>query len=165
VAKSVILGDMVQCHPRTDSVNYVQTFIFAFVIAFRNIKFGSHNFSAYYANVPSRSIQYPFTFHKFQLHILLFQNISIFPKRSTPCIILLCCLARMDFSCKISSYPVWDNPLIFTNLSKTYILTSKMSCFIQQLKACLCSQTKQSLTFPNDWIRRTFHIHSCENVM
>ena len=126
-------------------------FYFAFVIAFRKINFGSHNFSTYYANVPSRSIQYPFTFYKFQLHILLFQNISIFfQKRSTPCIILLCCLALMEFSCKISSNPEWDNTLIFTNLSKTYILTSKMSCFIQQLKACLCSQTKQSLTFPND---------------
>ena len=86
--------------------NYVQTFIFAFVIAFRNIKFGSHNFSTYYANVPSRSIQYPFTFYKFQLHILLFQNISIFfQKRSTPCIILLCCLHLWNFPVKFLQIP------------------------------------------------------------
>ena len=86
-------------------------------------------------------------------------------KRSTPCIILLSCLALMEFSCKISSNPEWDNTLIFTHLSQTHILTSKMSCFMQRLKACLCSQTEQSLTFPNDWIRKTFHIHSCDNVM
>ena len=83
--------------------NYVQNFNFCF-----RYRFQTKSKSAIIL-FPLTSLRAVFNtllhFISFNCIFCYFKTFQFFPKRSTPCIILLCCLARMDFPVKFLQIP------------------------------------------------------------